>query len=94
MLIYSYLDRTTVLLKISMLSTTERMALVDSPIASTNKSYKIEIAGQRNAQRQLYGEATRLKYVLRIIENLTINTQSLPTTFGKKLALFISDLPE
>ena len=71
-LIYSYLDRSTVLQKISILSTQERLSLVDSELAAKNKSYRIEIAGQRNAQRQLYGEATRLKYVLRIIDNLTI----------------------
>lgn len=92
--IYSYLDRSTVLHKISILSTTERSALVDSEIASKNKSYKIEIVGQRNAQRKLYGEATRLRYVLRIIENLKIKTSALPTNFGKKLAQFIIDLPE
>ena len=85
-IIYSYLDRSTVLQKISILSTHERLGLVDSSEAAKNKSYRIEIAGQRNAQRQLYGEATRLKYVLRIIENLTITASALPTTFGKKLA--------
>ena len=93
-LIYSYLDRSTVLQKISILSTQERLSLVDSELAAKNKSYRIEIAGQRNAQRQLYGEATRLKYVLRIIDNLTITAQALPTTFGKKLAQFIVDLPK
>ena len=93
-LIYSYLDRSTVLQKISILSTSERMALVDAQEAAKGKSYRIEIAGQRNAQRQLYGEATRLKYVLRIIENVTICASALPTTFGKKLAMFIADLPD
>ena len=48
-LIYSYLDRSTVLQKISILSTTERLGLVDSELAAKNKSYRIEIAGQRNA---------------------------------------------
>ena len=50
-LIYSYLDRSTLLQKISILSTSERHGLIDSEIASQNKSYRIEIAGQRNAQR-------------------------------------------
>ena len=50
-LIYSYLDRSTVLQKISILSTHERLGLVDSELAAQNKSYRIEIAGQRNAQR-------------------------------------------
>lgn len=50
-LIYSYLDRSTVLQKISILSTSERMALVDAQEAAKGKSYRIEIAGQRNAQR-------------------------------------------
>lgn len=31
--------------------------------------------------------------MLRIIENLTITATALPTTFGKKLALFLADLP-
>ena len=48
-LIYSYLDRSTVLQKISILSTSERAGLVDSETAAENKSYRIEIAGQRNA---------------------------------------------
>ena len=51
LLIYSYLDRSTVLQKISILSTTERNSLVDSSVAAKNKSYLIEVAGQRNAQR-------------------------------------------
>ena len=49
LLIYSYLDRSTVLLKISILSKTERLYLVDSSVASKNKSYSIDIQGQRNA---------------------------------------------
>jgi len=92
-LVYSYLDRSTVLQKISILSTEERASLIDSSEAAKGKSYRIDIAGQRNAQRQLFGEATRLRYVLRIIERLTITAQSLPTTFGRKLATFIADLP-
>ena len=32
--------------------------------------------------------------MLRIIGSLTITAQALPTTFGKKLALFIADLPD
>ena len=50
-IIYSYLDRSTVLQKISILSTSERDSLVDSRVAAKNKSYLIEVAGQRNAQR-------------------------------------------
>ena len=71
-LVYSFLDRSTVLQKISLLSASEREALIDSPIAAKGKTYKIDIAGHRNSQRYLFGEATRLKYVLRIIDNLTI----------------------
>ena len=36
---------------------------------------------------------TRLRYVLRIINHLSITAHNLPTTFGKKLALFLIDLP-
>lgn len=43
LLIYSYLDRSTVLLKISTLSKAERLYLVDSAVASKNKSYSIDI---------------------------------------------------
>ena len=48
-LIYSYLDINTILQKISLLSTYERLSIIDSPIASENKSYRIQISGQRNA---------------------------------------------
>ena len=44
-IIYSYLDRTTVLQKISMLSKIERSLLIDSKIAAKNKSYAIDISG-------------------------------------------------
>ena len=50
-LIYSYLDISTILQKISLLSTYERLSIVDSSIVSKNKNYKIQISGQRNAQR-------------------------------------------
>ena len=66
---------------------------MDNSTAAQGKSYAIHIEGQRNAQRQLFGETTRLRFVLRIIEELTITAQTLPTTFGKKLALFICELP-
>jgi len=46
-LIYSYLDRSTVLQKISILSKHERELLVDSTVAAKNKSYSIVISGQR-----------------------------------------------
>lgn len=46
-LIYSYLDRSTVLQKISILSKNERELLVDSTVAAKNKSYSIVISGQR-----------------------------------------------
>ena len=48
-IVYSYLDLSTVLQKISLLSSTERVALIDSQPAAEGKSFKIEIAGQRNA---------------------------------------------
>lgn len=52
------------------------------------------MVGSKNANRKLFGEATRLKYVLRIISILQIECDQMPINFGAKLASFISDLPE
>ena len=80
--------------KISLLSWTEREGILDSEIVSKNKQHTLKMVGSKNANRNLFGEATRLKFVLRIISTLSIECDQMPINFGAKLASFISDLPE
>ena len=93
-LIYSYLSLNDVLNKISLLSWKERENIVDSEIVSQNKNHVLKIVGSKHANRKLFGEATRLKFVLRLISSLTITCDQMPINFGSKLASFISDLPQ
>ena len=94
LMIYSYLNLNECLHKISLLSWGERENIVDSEIVSENKNHTLKIVGSKNANRKLFGEATRLKFVLRLISSLTIECDQMPINFGVKLASFISDLPD
>ena len=74
-MIYSYLSLPEILNKISLLSWKEREITLDSEIVSQNKNHEIKIVGSKYANRKLFGEATRLRYVLRLISCLTIRCE-------------------